>query len=88
MARRFQSFGYHSLRELEAETATYMSQKKMIKIPSTLVYLLRWRRCRPFSDIAIWKIERRQRDEEDIHTGRRTPEQVGQDDSWLMPPGL
>jgi len=41
-----------------------------------------------FSDIAIWKIEQRQRDEEDVRTGRRTPEQVGQDDSWLMPPGL
>jgi len=41
MARRFQSFGYHSLRELEVETAIYMSHKKMIKIPSALVYLLR-----------------------------------------------
>ena len=35
-----------------------------------------------FSDIALWKIEQRKRDQEDIRTGRRTPEQVEHDNSW------
>lgn len=38
-----------------------------------------------FSDIALWKIEQRRRDEEDIRTGRRTPEEVERDNSWLIP---
>jgi hypothetical protein len=38
-----------------------------------------------FSDIALWKMEQRRRDLEDIRTGRRTPEQVERDNSWLIP---
>jgi hypothetical protein len=37
------------------------------------------------SDIALWKIEQRQRDLGDIRTGRRTPEEVERDNSWLIP---
>ena len=38
-----------------------------------------------FSEIAIWKMEQRKRDMQDIATGRRTPEEVQRDNSWLIP---
>jgi hypothetical protein len=38
-----------------------------------------------FSEIALWKMEQRKRDMEDIASGRRTPEEVERDNSWLIP---
>ena len=35
--------------------------------------------------IALWKMEQRKRDMEDIASGRRTPEEVERDNSWLIP---
>jgi len=38
-----------------------------------------------FSEIALWKIEQRRKDAQDILTGKRTPEEVQRDNSWLIP---
>jgi hypothetical protein len=38
-----------------------------------------------FSEIAIWKMEQRKRDMADIASGRRTPEEIERDNSWLIP---
>ena len=35
--------------------------------------------------IAEWKAEQRRKDAEDIATGRRTPEEVQRENSWLIP---
>jgi len=38
-----------------------------------------------FSAIAIWKMQQRKRDMDDIASGRRTPEEVQRGNSWLIP---
>jgi hypothetical protein len=42
-------------------------------------------RLEDFSEIAEWKAEQRRKDAEDIAKGRRTPEEVQRENSWLIP---
>ena len=42
-------------------------------------------RLEDFSEIAEWKAEQRHKDAEDIAKGRRTPEEVQRENSWLIP---
>lgn len=38
-----------------------------------------------FSELAAWKAAQRERDREDVAAGRRSPEEVQRENSWLIP---